>query len=495
MSLTFNPRYNYVRRGNGLSTKECFMRFVNVTIPVGSQIIKAYLAGASESVMASVSVFGRIVVHFVDADDASSPTTEAQFIALSLTSGQEVSSFFGGTYTPGESQDIAAELQKIIDRPGWVSGNSVVMVIKNGLVSGSPVNLDLVSKDAVLGLTTPYTVGVSMSRNGEVIFLGYFHDSPKISVDGGISWATARLPLVFPNGLGYTYYDSFCDYDGSVIACVHSIVWTSSKTFVSTDSGNLWGSRDFDKIIYKITGNQGGSILYTYYSHISAIGSRLYKSVSGGQFAAFGPVLGEDTFITDVVCNASGSFIAAPVGYGSHWRIYTSTNYGESFSSYNLPDVLYRIQCSSTGQYIFGYSRDMTYVVFVSSNYGASFLDRLHARSGYCYGTAMSDTGNYMMACFATGKIFISSNYGVDWAEKQPAGVVGVLACTGISCNSTGSKIVACFTNFGNMPAPISRVYISEDFGETWSVSSIGSEIRLEPHLVVDYVSEWINLT
>jgi hypothetical protein len=72
------------------------------------------------------------VLHCQAADDAIAPTTAAQFDALALTSGAAwigIPSLSAGEWL--ESPNIAHVVQEVVDRPGWASGNAVMLVIRN----------------------------------------------------------------------------------------------------------------------------------------------------------------------------------------------------------------------------------------------------------------------------------------------------------------------------------------------------------------------------
>jgi len=69
-------------------------------------------------------------LYFNNEDDAVSPTTYTQYNDKTLTGsiGWVVSDWVSSNYY--ESPDISIILQDIIDRPGWVSGNAVMLLHK-----------------------------------------------------------------------------------------------------------------------------------------------------------------------------------------------------------------------------------------------------------------------------------------------------------------------------------------------------------------------------
>lgn len=81
---------------------------------------------------------------------------------------------------------------------------------------------------------------------------------------------------------------------------------------------------------------------------------------------------------------------------------------------------------------------------------------------------AISDTGQYMLAgggAYETymGRIYLSSDYGSNWSEVQPAGDAdGQWSCAAMT--PTGSKMIA-----GGCGSTAGRLYVSIDSGSTWN--------------------------
>jgi hypothetical protein len=72
--------------------------------------------------------------------------------------------------------------------------------------------------------------------------------------------------------------------------------------------------------------------------------------------------------------------------------------------------------------------------------------------------TAVSATGQYMLAAAATGGLFLSINYGATWTQ-----VTFVGAWTGISMSASGQYMMACSTTTNYAP------YYSTNYGVTWT--------------------------
>lgn len=110
-------------------------RFLNVTIPAGSTINSAYI---NLNILAAddpdVDIYGD------DVDDAATFTTSSNNISgRSLTTAKvNWTASNIGVYSRKDSPDIKTIIQEIIDRPGWVSGNSIAILFDS--LSSSYIN-------------------------------------------------------------------------------------------------------------------------------------------------------------------------------------------------------------------------------------------------------------------------------------------------------------------------------------------------------------------
>lgn len=113
----------------------CFWNFSNVTIPQGATINSAYIrcqAANNQGLQFNCFIVGN------DIDNAVSPTSYNECEALALTSATvdwlSVPSWLANQYynTPG----FSAVVQEIVNRPGWASGNKMLIAIKYVSASG-----------------------------------------------------------------------------------------------------------------------------------------------------------------------------------------------------------------------------------------------------------------------------------------------------------------------------------------------------------------------
>ncbi|MCP4228679.1 MAG: hypothetical protein GY771_00840, partial [bacterium] len=105
-----------------------WLLFTNVAIAQGSTIDTAYL----QCYAASVATIGDMVIEAEDEDEGTFPTTFAQYDSKNRTTASV-------TWSPGawsnttwyDSDSIVSVIQEIVDRPGWVSGNDLLIFCDN----------------------------------------------------------------------------------------------------------------------------------------------------------------------------------------------------------------------------------------------------------------------------------------------------------------------------------------------------------------------------
>jgi hypothetical protein len=128
------------------------MRFTNVTVPNGASIANAYVqfqVDELNSGATNVSVQGQAI------DDAPTFTSSNSNISSRGRTTATVAWAPVAWNTAGDAgadqrtPDIAAVIQEIVDRPGWVSGNDIVIVVTgsgertaesyNGVAAAAPL--------------------------------------------------------------------------------------------------------------------------------------------------------------------------------------------------------------------------------------------------------------------------------------------------------------------------------------------------------------------
>jgi len=135
----YNPTSTTLNVGNSGSPSfyiySSWFRFSNITIPKGSTVIEAYFSVKAETRLSAGYVTNGIWGN--DVDDASDPTSEADYNAKTVTSvsiGWEPPDWVSGTRY--NSPEIKTIIQEIIDRSGWASGNSLMLLWKGHTFGG-----------------------------------------------------------------------------------------------------------------------------------------------------------------------------------------------------------------------------------------------------------------------------------------------------------------------------------------------------------------------
>lgn len=98
----------------------------NIAIPQGTVVTSAVMAVNHSTNIDAQSTQG---LYFEDADDSAAPTTSANNIS-SRTRTTAVSVFPAFTAANGwNDYDVTSQVQEVVDRPGWVSGNAMAAIV------------------------------------------------------------------------------------------------------------------------------------------------------------------------------------------------------------------------------------------------------------------------------------------------------------------------------------------------------------------------------
>jgi hypothetical protein len=201
----------------------------------------------------------------------------------------------------------------------------------------------------------------------------------------------------------------------------------------------------------------------------------VYNAQGGGGGGGSGEVM--STFTMPVymsTINGLGNLYVNTLSYGTGSAF---TNFGTGGTSLGFPALTRGLSCSSNGQYVLApvYENndlDDNLAIKVSANYGTSFTDRLVSSfsGGIQYDlSAISGSGQHMVVLSAlSSNIFISADYGVTWS------IAATSDFTSVAINTSGQYVVAV-DQFGNVDT-------SDDYGVTWAnnVTTGGSsQIRI----------------
>lgn len=108
-----------------------FARFVSVAIPQGATILSAKLTLTANENKSLTTV--NSILSAIDADNPSAPTTYSGAETATRTTATVAWDDIGAWTldTAYDSPDITTIIQEIVDRPGWASGNAIVVYLED----------------------------------------------------------------------------------------------------------------------------------------------------------------------------------------------------------------------------------------------------------------------------------------------------------------------------------------------------------------------------
>jgi hypothetical protein len=163
---------------------------------------------------------------------------------------------------------------------------------------------------------------------------------------------------------------------------------------------------------------------------------------------------------TSIASSSSGEYQIACVSNGS---IYSSSNYGESWSSSNSPNTLKNwksVAMSACGQYqtVVIYNG----VIYYSQNFGSFWTAQ--STTANWQSVAVSASGQYQTAVATSGYIYTSTNFGKSWSQQTTT----ALSWKSVAVSASGQYQTAIV--FGS-----SSIYTSTNYGSTWNTISVSS--------------------
>ena len=291
--------------------------------------------------------------------------------------------------------------------------------------------------------------------------IGEFSGVPTIEIETGRighgAWIE-RLPI---DSAGHYWETVSSDADGSFLLAGQREA--TGRIYVSQDFGLTWLQTAFDNYWIRSATNLDGR-----YSIAATFNKRLFMSGDFGvTWGEVQPQGAADRTWGDVAISAMGDVVIAATRYYESGRIYKSSNYGASWSEIkplgNVQRDWIRVAVSADGLVITAATTSNdggSAYTCVSIDGGVNWTNTAGVMSG---GLACNSIGSVIVACVQSGRVYKSTNYGVNWVEMQPKGNVNG-SWLDIDCNSTGERIVAVCSG--------DRLYYSSDYGATWTGSN-----------------------
>lgn len=186
-----------------------------------------------------------------------------------------------------------------------------------------------------------------------------------------------------------------------------------------------------------------------------------------------------DTKIS-MACNQTGTTLLMACEAGDF--VYRSTDSGANWAKVldatfaNKPHIV----ASDDLHYVIVYSETET-PIYTSTNYGASFTSRTPEPFNTVWGGCCSSTGSvFYLSTNGTDNLIKSTDYGVTWTAVMSTGVP--FAPFAFSCSTDGTLLLGIYYINGT-----NCIYKSTDSGANWSISDIGIKGSAEFYKVLIY--------
>jgi len=354
-----------------------------------------------------------------------------------------------------------------------VSCNNLQDAVNTGVLclkSSIPVSEKQITKteaDAYVNLYPDYPSFAAKASNQLVVksdlpnMIGYsarYGDAAYRTFDGGYIWEN-----ISPGG-SIVIADVACSNTGNYV----TILLENGYIYYSSNYGSSWTNVSFTpNASTRIAMSRDGQ-----YQTYCRYGDYLYKSTNWGANWAQVTSAGARNWYA-IAVSATGQYQTAGDASSSGY-IYRSTNYGVSFTAITGAGARYWIfdaAMSNDGQYQFiigndGVSAPFASKIYRSENYGVTWLAVQSVQ--YKRSLACSSSGQYIIAGTDGGQVWISSDYGDNWSQANlyPSGNT---VWDAVAVSATGQYMFA-----GNY-AGSTLSYYSNNYGATWSQSSLGA--------------------
>jgi hypothetical protein len=289
-------------------------------------------------------------------------------------------------------------------------------------------------------------IAVASSSDGSKLIAGGFGLIYGISTNSGSTWITNTQPQ-----MGSTYYGSWSSVaisaDGTTyVGTIGNVIWVSTNSGIAWLSNNVPSASFFVSVVALSAdgskmvagaGAYGGSPSGIYISTNSGVtwaqttaptnnwtsvassadgtklvaaamnseGGFIYASMDSGLTWTLTGAPTNNSWAT-VASSADGSKLVAASGYvfipalsyGGYGGVYTSTNFGMSWTSNNVPDAQWQsVAASADGTKLVAVALEPFGLICSSTNSGASWVSNSAPNESW-YSVASSADGNKLMA-------------------------------------------------------------------------------------------------
>jgi len=310
---------------------------------------------------------------------------------------------------------------------------------KSQIISGAPGNI----------------LSISLSSSGTYAFMTYDSNNSFMSQRSeGLTteWTT----------LNGSYYPIVTYSNNNQYQAAISVVSSFSLGYDVTASSNNYGATwingaDLGSWPYYMAADSTGRYVVVV---IDDINPSVYRSTDYG--VTFSMLENSPTYdatgINCLACDSTGQLIYAGAYDGN---VYLSTDAGVNWTSVSLPDSVYWIACSHTGQYVYA---NVSYQFLYSTDYGMTWTSGPSITSYGIEQIVCDWSGQYLVVACGVDGVYRSTDYGQNWNKTSvpsSANVGNHEYYYSIGCNSTGNRMITMEANSG-------VIYISTDAGTTW---------------------------
>lgn len=309
---------------------------------------------------------------------------------------------------------------------------------------------------------------VSMSGNGQYQIaytdsIGTGANQLYVSNNYGSTWTAKESPRVWS--------DIKLSFNGQIQVALENNQ-TSGRVYISKNFGVTWDAKGPDINLGAIFNWLYGAVSLNGQYIVAVTSERVFFSFDSGEtwtessnrpwftfgYGALGGISISNDGQNQVILTSNDVVI--------------SSNYGATWSTSKLfrRDALQPVASSSAQiQMLFGKETQFQPLpqINVSVDFGATWAKKESITTRDWRKLAISADGTRAAGIVGGNQVFVSSNTGNTWTSKftAPAGVTLFL----LEMSSTGKNIIA---------ASIQRLYVSNDFGETWALKySPASEV------------------
>ena len=363
--------------------------------------------------------------------------------------------YFGGDVNLGSRLFIASDAS--LSGNLYTNGNLTVGTTTfNNISNISPTSSSFL---ALSGQTNPSFGQVSVSNNGQYMIIPNGSTGISLSTNYGASFS-----LISGVTGPFTSVTAAALVSGasSLPAGISCISSTGQYMFVNSSSGNCYLSSNYgvswstsNPTGLPTTNNYVGSAMSVTGSYIltaAYLGPVYLSSNNGSSFSAisasdisFGSaVTGQ---LGSVAMSSTGQYmlVASFIAYG---LVYLSNNFGATGSWTKISALTQTVSgngyrncsISANGQYMMVVGQ----FVWLSSNFGVTWISLSYFPSFYYNGCSISSTGQYMWVTNQTSsyKLNYSTNYGTSWTT-----VIGLPSLNTVAVSGTSRSVLIASTS------------------------------------------------